>query len=132
MEQETVMISKNDLLKKYGISYGTLYRWKRMRLIPEEWFVKKATNTGQETFFPQRLIFNRVELILERQKTQTLEQIARSLSQKEQSQSVMLIQTPFGKHTLRIQDVLKVEMSRGDEQEDITQRFKQLFEGEKS
>ena len=96
MEQETVMISKNDLLKKYGISYGTLYRWKRMRLIPEEWFVKKATNTGQETFFPQTLIFNRVELILERQKTQTLEQIVRSLSQRTSERHAY--QTPFAQH----------------------------------
>jgi hypothetical protein len=132
MEQEMAMISKNDLLKKYGISYGTLYRWKRMRLIPEEWFVKKATSTGQETFFPDGLISKRVEKILERQKTQTLEQIAQSLSQKEQSQNIMLIKTPFGKHALRIQDVLKVEMSRGDEREDITRQFKDLFEGEET
>ena len=28
------LISKKDLLSKYGISYGALYRWKRMGLIP--------------------------------------------------------------------------------------------------
>ena len=34
MEQE--LISKKDLLARYGISYGALYRWKRMGLIPED------------------------------------------------------------------------------------------------
>ena len=28
-------ISKKELLELYGISYGALYRWKRMGLIPE-------------------------------------------------------------------------------------------------
>ena len=43
------LISKKALLEKYAISYGALYRWKRKGLIPEEWFIKKATVTGQET-----------------------------------------------------------------------------------
>ena len=29
------LISKKELLERYGISYGALYRWKRMGLIPE-------------------------------------------------------------------------------------------------
>ena len=45
-------ISKKDLLKTTGISYGQLYRWKREGLIPEEWFVKRSSPTGQETYFP--------------------------------------------------------------------------------
>ena len=48
MEQE--LISKKELLEKYAISYGALYRWKRKGLIPEDWFIKKSTVTGQETF----------------------------------------------------------------------------------
>ena len=54
------LISKKALLEKYAISYGALYRWKRKGLIPEEWFIKKATVTGQETFFPRELICQRV------------------------------------------------------------------------
>ena len=61
MEQE--LISKKDLLLRYEISYGALYRWKRKGLIPEEWFIKKATSTGQETFFPAKLVCERIELI---------------------------------------------------------------------
>ena len=45
------LISKKEVLEQYGISYGALYRWKRMGLIPEAWFIRKSTTTGQETFF---------------------------------------------------------------------------------
>ena len=58
------MISKKELLEKYGISYGALYRWKRMGLIPEEWFLRRSTPTGQETFFRRKAICERMELIL--------------------------------------------------------------------
>ncbi len=61
---EPGMISKKDLLQQTGISYGQLYRWKRKNLIPEEWFVRKSTFTGQETFFPRDKILARVERIL--------------------------------------------------------------------
>lgn len=44
------LISKRELLERYGVSYGALYRWKRMGLIPEDWFLRRATPTGQETF----------------------------------------------------------------------------------
>lgn len=41
------LISKRELLENTGISYGQLYRWKREGLIPEEWFIKRASFTGQ-------------------------------------------------------------------------------------
>ena len=73
------LISKKALLEKYGISYGALYRWKRQGLIPEEWFIKKATVTGQETFFPEALITERMELILSEKNEQALSMLARRL-----------------------------------------------------
>ena len=60
------LISKKEVLEKYSISYGALYRWKRMGLIPEAWFIRKSTSTGQETFFRRDQICPRVELILSR------------------------------------------------------------------
>jgi hypothetical protein len=57
------LISKKDLLEATGISYGQLYRWKRKNLIPEEWFIKKAVSTGQETFFPKQKILARIDKI---------------------------------------------------------------------
>lgn len=56
-------ISKKDLLRETGISYGQLYRWKRMGLIPEEWFVRRSTFTGTETFFPRERVLARIEKI---------------------------------------------------------------------
>jgi len=56
-------ISKKELLLETGISYGQLYRWKREGLIPEDWFEKRSSFTGQETFFPRRLVLERVEAI---------------------------------------------------------------------
>lgn len=62
---EEELISKRELLRAARISYGTLYRWKRMSLIPESWFIHKATHTGQETFFPKNRILTRVGRIQE-------------------------------------------------------------------
>lgn len=60
---EDNLISKKDVLQQAGISYGQLYRWKRKGLIPEDWFIRKSTFTGQETFFPRDKILARVERI---------------------------------------------------------------------
>jgi len=56
-------ISKKELLQVAGISYGQLYRWKRKGLVPEEWFQRKSTFTGQETFFPREKVLARIEKI---------------------------------------------------------------------
>ena len=75
------LISKKELLERFAISYGALYRWKRMGLIPEDWFIKKSTVTGQETFFPRSLILERVEWIMSRKdeaSLETLRQLAQS------------------------------------------------------
>lgn len=81
------LISKKDLLAAAHISYGQLYRWKRMDLIPEEWFVKKATPTGQETFFAKEKILERIELILSMKDAASLDEIAKVLGKKEGERS---------------------------------------------
>lgn len=78
MEQE--LISKKDLLELTGISYGQLYRWKRKNLIPEEWFIRKSTYTGQETFFPKEQILDRVEKIKQMKDDLSLDEIAEMFS----------------------------------------------------
>lgn len=70
-------ISKKDLLKETGISYGQLYRWKREGLIPEEWFMRRSAFTGQETFFPRDKIIPRVQAILELKEQYSLEEMAK-------------------------------------------------------
>ena len=94
------LISKKELLEKYDISYGALYRWKRKGLIPEEWFIKKATTTGQETFFPKELIFERVELILGKKEDVLLSDLAQKLSGEAESNAKIVIDTVLAKKLL--------------------------------
>lgn len=70
------LISKKDLLEKTGITYGQLYRWKRKNLIPEEWFIRKSTFTGQETFFPEEKILSRINKIIELKDNLSLDELA--------------------------------------------------------
>lgn len=73
---ETDFISKKELLELTGISYGQLYRWKRKNLIPEEWFIRKSTFTGQETFFPREKILARVNKVLGMKEDLSLDDLA--------------------------------------------------------
>jgi DNA-binding transcriptional MerR regulator len=82
-----MLISKKDLLAITGISYGQLYRWKRERLIPEEWFIKKSSYTGQETFFPREQILSRIQSIQELKDRYSLEELAKMLSPEVVNQS---------------------------------------------
>ncbi|MDR2035987.1 MAG: YhbD family protein [Coriobacteriales bacterium] len=74
------VISKKDLLRETGISYGQLYRWKREGLIPEEWFDKRSAYTGQETFFPRKLVLERLEAIQSMKEGLSLSEIREQLS----------------------------------------------------
>ncbi|MCK6256098.1 YhbD family protein [Fictibacillus sp. KIGAM418] len=74
------LISKKDLLDLAGISYGQLYRWKRKNLIPEEWFVRKSTFTGQETFFPKDKVLERIDKIQSMKETLSLDELAERFS----------------------------------------------------
>lgn len=76
------MISKKDLLIKTNISYGQLYRWKRLGLIPEEWFVKTSVSTGQETYFDEDLIIPRIEKILSLKDEHSIDEIKLLLNPK--------------------------------------------------
>jgi|HigsolmetaAR204D_1030405.scaffolds.fasta_scaffold00136_17 predicted DNA-binding transcriptional regulator AlpA len=87
-EQE--LISKKELLQLTGISFGQLYRWKRQNLIPESWFIKKSSFTGQETFFPKQLILNRIQMILEYKQRYTLDELTAMLSPQMMSKALLL------------------------------------------
>ncbi|NRQ53320.1 YhbD family protein [Brevibacillus sp. HD1.4A] len=70
------LISKKELLELTGISYGQLYRWKRKNLIPEDWFIRRATFTGQETFFPREQIMSRIAKIVHMKDDLSLDELA--------------------------------------------------------
>jgi hypothetical protein len=69
-------ITKQALLREMGLSYGQFYRWKRMGLIPEAWFRRRSTFTGQETFLPRRKVLERISRILELKDRYSLDDIA--------------------------------------------------------
>ncbi len=79
--QNENLISKKDVLTQMGISYGQLYRWKRKGLIPETWFIRRSTFTGQETFFPKDRIIERIEQILRMKEDHALDDLARVIHQ---------------------------------------------------
>ncbi|ENZ02398.1 hypothetical protein HMPREF1092_01633 [Clostridium thermobutyricum] len=77
---EEKLISKKELLQITDISYGQLYRWKRKKIIPEEWFIKKSVSTGQETFFPEEKILERIREILRLKDTVSLDELSAMFS----------------------------------------------------
>lgn len=123
MEQE--LISKKELLERYGISYGALYRWKRKGLIPEDWFIKKSTVTGQETFFPKALICERVELIRNQKDEHSLDELAGKFNQETKKQAVLTVKTVYGNRTFALSDILALILEKGDgTQVDLTHQIK--------
>lgn len=123
MEQK--LISKKELLERYGISYGALYRWKRKGLIPEDWFIKKATVTGQETFFPEELVCQRVELIQNQKDDLSLDELAKKLNREDEKKAFLIIQTPMGDKTFYLNEIKAVLLDDGSGNPiDITNRIK--------
>lgn len=53
-----------------------MYRWKRKNLIPEDWFIRRATFTGQETFFPREQILDRIDKIINMKDGLSLDELA--------------------------------------------------------
>ena len=112
MEQE--LISKKELLEMYEISYGALYRWKRKGLIPDEWFIKKSTVTGQETFFPKALICERVELIQSQKDELSLDELVGQINRQTQKQAVLTVKTVYGDRTFSLSDIQALSLDKGD------------------
>ncbi len=90
MENNEELISKKQLLRMAHISYGTLYRWKRLGLIPESWFIHRATDIGQATFFPREKIFARIDRIKELKNELTVEQMQELFSANVESFKIPL------------------------------------------
>ncbi len=123
------LISKKELLERYNISYGALYRWKRKGLIPDEWFIKKATVTGQETFFPKALVCERVEMILDKKEEVLLDELARELSGEEKKNEFIILNTVFGEKSFKLSDVKSVEIvDRHGNKTDIISYIKKALE----
>ena len=112
MKQE--LISKKELLELYDISYGALYRWKRHGLIPDDWFIKKSTVTGQETFFPRKLICERIEIIKKQKDDVSLKELAKLFSRESQRSAAVIIDTVFGEKTFYLSEIKSVIIDNGN------------------
>ena len=123
------LISKKELLGKYGISYGALYRWKRKGLIPDEWFIKKSTVTGQETFFPEKLVCQRIETILTKKEDILLDELAKKLSGEDGKNEFLLLDTEFGEKIFRMRDVKSIVIiDKNGEKQEITSTIRAMIE----
>ena len=123
------LISKKELLERYGISYGALYRWKRKGLIPDEWFIKKSTVTGQETFFPEKLVCERVELIIAKKEDVLLDELAKTLSGEEQKNEFIVLDTEFGTKSFRICDIKGISVvDKNGNKIDFLDKIKEFIE----
>ncbi len=119
------LISKKELLQKYGISYGALYRWKRMGLIPEDWFLRKSTPTGQETFFYREQICPRVELIQSRRDV-SLEALAQELHGPVVCKPLrrLVITDRFHTRGFVLDDLVQVQLVEGENSIDLLDYLK--------
>ncbi len=123
-------ISKKELLEMFGISYGALYRWKRMGLIPEDWFIRRSTSTGQETFFRRDQILPRMEQILER--SASLEDLANKINPTEQEtpKPILLIRNQYGVHRFPLDELEAVSLVLGEDQVQLLDSLKGAFHHE--
>ena len=117
MEEE--LISKKELLNKYGISYGALYRWKRMGLIPEDWFLRRSTSTGQETFFYRQQICPRMELILLR--SDSLDRLAQELHPVQEERPVrrLVVEDRYSTRSFRMEELQHIKVTEGEREVDL-------------
>ena len=107
------LISKKELLARYSISYGALYRWKRKGLIPEDWFIRKSTVTGQESFFPRDLVCQRVELIQNQKEDISLDELASLLGTEAEKKAVLTVKTALGNKTFYLSEIHSIWLDDG-------------------
>lgn len=123
------LISKRNLLNKYGISYGALYRWKRMGLIPESWFIRKSTTVGQETYFPRQSVCERIELILNGKETASLDELSKQLAgeqKKRNSMRKLVVTTNTKQIEYPLDQVLNCVIIDGDRKITILEYLKEV------
>ena len=127
MEED--LISKKELLEQYQISYGALYRWKRMGLIPEVWFLRRSAPTGQETYFRRAQICPRIEQILREKERVSLEQLAAELAGQQQTAGagrMLILETKYGKKEYPLEQLLHVYLKDAQQTADVLEHLKEV------
>ena len=123
-------VSKKELLEMFGISYGALYRWKRMGLIPEDWFIRRSAATGQETWFRREQIIPRIQQILDR--GVSLEDLSRELNHTKPAapRPMLVIRVGGGVHRFPLEELESVALVLGEEKADLLDSLKGVFTNE--
>lgn len=127
MEED--LISKKELLEQYQISYGALYRWKRMGLIPEAWFLRRSAPTGQETYFRRAQICPRIEQILREKERVSLEQLAAELAGQQQTAGagrMLILETKYGTKEYPLEQLLHVYLKDAQQTADVLEHLKEV------
>ena len=127
MEED--LISKKELLEQYQISYGALYRWKRMGLIPEAWFLRRSAPTGQETYIRRAQICPRIEQILREKERVSLEQLAAELAGQQQTAGAgrtLILETKYGKKEYPLEQLLHVYLKDAQQTADVLEHLKEV------
>ena len=125
---EEELISKKELLEQYRISYGALYRWKRMGLIPEGWFLRRSAPTGQETYFRRTQICPRIELILQSKDRVSLEALSAELQGQKQAaaaERTLILETKYGLKTYPLDALIHLYLAEGEHKTDILEHLKE-------
>ena len=125
---EEELISKKELLEQYQISYGALYRWKRMDLIPEGWILRRSAPTGQETYFRRTQICPRIELILQSKDRVSLEALAAELQGQKQAaaaERTLILETKYGLKTYPLDALIHLYLADGEHKTDILEHLKE-------
>lgn len=122
-------MTKKEVLAKYGISYGALYRWKRMGLIPEEWFIKKASYTGQETYFKRDLICGRIDEIMRLKDRLSFEEIAAyfGVGDDESGKTFLRIDCGGMDYRLEAEKLRMIVVEKDGNMRDITEKIKEII-----
>ena len=82
-------------------------------MIPEEWFIKRATVTGQETFFPKELICGRVELIQNQKDDFSLDELSKQFHEESEAKAVLTVKTLYGNRTFYVNEIQQVLLDNG-------------------
>ena len=95
-------------------------------LIPEDWFIRQSTQTGQETVFPKALMCARMEEILAQKNDTSLEELAeRYRSRTENLQLVIRHASGTGVSRLELSEIAWIGLSDGT---DLTQMIREAAE----
>ena len=85
--------------------------------------------TGQETFFPEKLVCKRIETILNMKDEILLDELARKLSGEDDGGEVLTVVRAFGEKRFKKSDIDEVYLiNKAGEKKDVTQEVIKIFD----